>query len=196
MKSPKKFKFEYKGMMFELPIKFLKRTDWHGTPLQTPHIDMNQVASASVIKQYVKKAYPQVTVSAKSRSFSMGCSTDIYISDNVGNSVDEAIINDVQSFGSPFVYGYFNSMEDMYEMGDSELSTDNKTTIKAGTKFLSVVNNPQFCTLPDIVKMLRHMTTSETYVFGKLSIEKAIEQVKSYGATDTNVSKALQLLTI
>jgi len=196
MKNPKKFNFEYKGMMFELPIKFLKRTDWNGNSLPTPHIDMNQVASASVIKQYVKKVYPQVTVSAKSRSFSMGCSTDIYISDEIGQSVDEEIINDVQSFGSPFVYGYFNSMEDMYEMSSSDVSTDNKTTIKAGTKFLSVVNKAQFCSLPDVARMLIDITTTERYTFGKLSVEKAIKQVKSWGATDNNISKALKLITI
>jgi len=196
MKSPKKFKFEYKGMMFELPIKFLKRTDWYGKPLPTPEIDMNQVATASVIKQYVKKVYPQVTVSAKSRSFSMGCSTDIYISDNIGNSVDESIIDDVNSFGAPFVYGYFNGMEDMYEMNDSEISTDNKTTIKAGTKYLHVANRAQFCSLPDVARMLIDMTTTENYVFGKLSVAKAIEQVKGFGGTDNNISKALKLITI
>ena len=72
MKSPKKFKFELEGMMFELPIKFLKKTDYYGKPLSKPEIRINHVAGASVVKQYVKNKYPEVVVSAKSASFSMG----------------------------------------------------------------------------------------------------------------------------
>jgi len=42
--------------------------------------------------------------------------------------------------------------------------------------------------------MLREMTQTENYVFGMISIEKAIEQVKGYGATDNNINKAIKLL--
>jgi hypothetical protein len=42
--------------------------------------------------------------------------------------------------------------------------------------------------------MLKEMTTTENYVFGMISIEKAIEQVKGYGATDNNINKALKLI--
>jgi hypothetical protein len=42
--------------------------------------------------------------------------------------------------------------------------------------------------------MLKEMTTTENYVFGMISIEKAIEQVKGYGATESNINKALKLI--
>ena len=32
------------------------------------------------------------------------------------------------------------------------------------------------------------------YVYGPISLEKAIENVKDYGATNANVEKALQLI--
>jgi hypothetical protein len=157
---------------------------------------MNHTATASVVKQYVKKMYPEVVVSATSSSFSMGNSVSIYISDKVGNEVSNGIISDVDSFGKQFVYGRFNGMEDMYEHHSKENATDSGTKMEAGTKYLHVQNRPKFCSLPDIVKMLREMTTTENYVWGKISIEKAIEQVKSYGATDNNINKALNLLNI
>ena len=188
-----KFKFELEGMMFELPIKFLKKTDWNGKPLSKPEIRINHVAGASVVKQYVKNKYPEVVVSAKSDSFSMGNSVDVYISDKFGNSVDESISKDINRFGSQFEYGQFNGMIDMYEHFDKDVQTDNGTEIDSGVKYLHVQNRPKFCSLPDIVRMLNDMMAGK-YVYGPISLEKAIDEVKGYGATETNINKALQLV--
>ena len=190
----KKFKFELEGMMFNLGIKFLNRVDWNGNPLEKPIINMNHVATANVVKQYVKKKYPNVVVSSSSDSFSMGNSVSIYISDEVGNEVDNNIISDVQAFGSQFVYGNFNGMIDMYEYSGKDVKSDNGTDIKSGVKYLSVNNRPKHSSLPDVVRMLREMTTTENYVFGKLSITEAIEKAKYFGANENNINKALQLI--
>ena len=190
----KKFKFQLNGMTFELPNKHLQTKDWSGNPLVWPIIRMNQTATAAVVKQYVQKKYPNVVVSATSDSFSMGNSVTIYISDEKGNEVDSNIISDVQAFGDQFVYGKFNGMIDMYEHDSKENATDSGTRIDAGTKYLHVQNRPKFCSVPDIARMLREMTQTENYVFGKISLEKAIEQVKGYKATDNNINKALKLI--
>jgi len=189
----KKFKFQLNGMTFELPTKHIQTKDWNGNEI-TPIIRMNQTATAAVVKQYVKKMYPNVVVSATSDSFSMGNSVSIYISDEKGNEVDNNIISDVQAFGSQFVYGKFNGMEDMYEHHSKEMETDSGTQIDAGTKYLHVQNKPKFCSVPDIARMLKEMTTTTNYVFGMISVEKAIEQIKGYGATDNNINKALKLI--
>lgn len=194
MKNPKKFKFELEGIMFELPIKFLKKVDWNGNPLPKAKINMNHVAAANVVKQYVKKKYPNVVVSSSSSSFSMGNSVDIYISDEYGNGVDESIIKDVDRFGSQFEYGQFNGMIDMYEHHNKDVRTDNGTEIDYGVKYLHVQNRPKHSSLPDVVRMLREMTTTENYVFGKLSITEAIEKAKYFGANENNINKALQLI--
>ena len=193
MKSPKKFKFELEGMMFELPIKFLKKTDYYGKPFSKPQIRIDHVAGASVVKQYVKKKYPNVVVSSSSSSFSMGNSVSIYLSDEYGNGVDESIVKDVNQFGSQFVYGKFNGMIDMYEHNDNNVQSDNGTQIDSGVKYLHVQNRPKFCTVPDIVRMINDMMNGQ-YVFGKVSLEKAIEEVKGYGGTETNINKALKLI--
>jgi len=189
----KKFKFELEGMMFELGIKFLNRVDWNGNPLEKPIINMNHVATANVVKQYVKKKYPNVVVSSSSSSFSMGNSVSIYISDEYGREVDNDIISDVQAFGSQFVYGTFNGMIDMYEHSGKDVKSDNGTDINSGTKYLSVNNRPKFCTVPDIVRMIKDMMAGQ-YVYGPISLEKAIDEVKGYGGTETNINKALQLI--
>ena len=190
----KKFKFQLNGMTFELPTKHIQTTTWNGEKLEKPIIRMNQTATANVVKQYVKKKYPNVVVNATSSSFSMGNSVSVYISDEGGNEVDKSIISDVQAFGSQFVYGKFNGMIDMYEHHSKENQTDSGTQIDAGTKFLHVQNRPKFCSVPDIARMLREMTTTANYVFGMISVEKAIEQIKGYGASDNNIQKALKLI--
>jgi len=190
----KKFKFQLNGMTFELPTKHIQTEDWSGKKLEKPIIRMNQTATASVCKQYVKKMYPKVTVSVSSDSFSMGNSVSVYLSDEMGNEIDKNIVEDVNRFGRQFVYGYFDGMTDMYEHVSKENQTDSGTQIDAGTKFLHVTNGPKHASLPDVCRMLREMTTTENYVFGKLGIAEAIEKAKYFGANENNINKALKLI--
>ena len=190
----KKFKFQLNGMTFELPTKHIQTTKWNGEKLEKPIIRMNQTATAAVCKQYVKKMYPQVTVSVSSDSFSMGNSVSVYLSDAVGNEIDNNIVSDVQSFGSQFVYGKFNGMIDMYEYSGSDIQSDSGTKIDAGTKFLHVQNRPKHASLPDVCRMLIQMTTTENYNFGKLSITEAVKKAKYFGANENNINKALKLM--
>ena len=192
--NSKKFKFNLNGMEFSLPTKHLQTTDWGGKKLEKPIIRMNQAATAAVCKQYVQKKYPNVTVSVSSDSFSMGNSVSVYLSDAVGNEIDNNIVSDVQAFGNQFVYGKFNGMIDMYEHYSKENATDGGTQIDAGTKFLSVTNRPKHASLPDVCRMLREMTTTENYNFGKLAIGEAIEKAKYFGASELNINKALKLI--
>ena len=190
----KKFKFELEGLMFELPIKYLKRVDWNGKPLKSPKIDMSHVAAANVVKQYVKKKYPNVVVSSSSSSFSMGNSVSVYLSDERGNEVDKSIVKDVDRFGSQFEYGQFNGMIDMYEHHDKDVRTDNGTEIDYGVKYFHVNNYPKFCSVPDIVRMIKGMTINSDYVFGNIPLNDALTKIKDYGATENNIQKALKLV--
>lgn len=189
----KKIKFVLSGIEFQLDEKFLKTKDYYGKPFSKPQIRIDHVAGANVVKQYVKKKYPNVVVSSSSSSFSMGNSVSIYISDEYGREVDDKIITNVSAFGNLFRYGRFNGMIDMYEMNSNEVKTDNGTEIDLGVKYIHVTNRPKFCTVPDIVRMINDMMNGQ-YVFGKVSLEKAIEEVKGYGGTETNINKALKLV--
>jgi len=191
-KMSKKFKFKLNGMEFTLPMKYLKNKDWNGNPIPA-EINITQGAGSSLCKQYVKKKFPNVVVSVSSNSFSMGNSVDVYISDEFGAEVDSNIIEDVKSFGSQFVYGKFNGMIDMYESKESGAITESGTKVTGNVKYLHVSNRPKFCSLPDVVKMLKDMMAGQ-YCYGKVSLEKAIENVKGYGATEGNINKALKLI--
>jgi hypothetical protein len=191
-KMSKKFKFKLNGMEFTLPMKYLKNKDWNGNPIPA-EINITQGAGSSLCKQYVKKKFPNVVVSVSSNSFSMGNSVDVYISDEFGAEVDKSIIEDVKSFGSQFVYGKFNGMIDMYESKESGAITESGTKVTGNVKYLHVSNRPKFCSLPDVVKMLKDMMAGQ-YCYGKVSLEKAIENVKGYGATEANINKALALI--
>ena len=140
------------------------------------------------MKQYVKMNYPNVVVSVSSSSFANGNSVDVYLSDERGYEVDQSIVDDVRLFGSIFVPGKFNGMTDSYDMKEGpKPQTDNQTKIYPATKYLHVQNRPKFGSVPDIVRMLREMTTTENYVFGKISLDEAINRVMGYGATEKNV---------
>jgi len=192
----KKFKFELMDMMFQLPVKFLRTKDWSGNKLERPEIYMSHAATSNVMKQYVKMNYPNVVVSVSSSSFANGNSVDVYLSDERGFEVDQSIVDDVRLFGSIFVPGNFNGMTDSYDMKEGpKPQTDNQTKIYPATKYLHVQNRPKFGSVPDIVRMLREMTTTENYVFGKISLDDAMSRAIGYGATEKNVAKAVNLLT-
>jgi hypothetical protein len=84
-------------------------------------------------------------------------------------------------------------MIDMYESKESGAITESGTKVTGNVKYLHVSNRPKFCSLPDVVKMLKDMMAGQ-YCYGKVTLEKAIENVKGYGATEGNINKALKLI--
>jgi len=188
----KKIKFILEGIEFNLPEKFLETKAWGGKPIP-PKINMNHVATANVVKQYVKKKYPEVTVSSKSSSFSGGNSTDVYLSNELGEKVSKEIHEDVNRFGKQFVYGTFNGMIDMYEMSNKDIKTDKGTTLDPSVKYISVMNRPKFGTVPDVYQMLLDMMNGG-YVIGSMDLPDAIERVKDYGISERVINKAVNLM--
>jgi len=57
-----------------------------------------------------------------------------------------------------------------------------------------VTNRPSFGTVPDIVRMIVEMTTTENYVFGQISLQEAIDRVLDYKIPQSKVNKALSLI--
>lgn len=155
-------------------------------------IRMNHVAAANAVKQYVKARFPEVVVSAKSDSFSMGNSVDVYLSDEFGQPVDREISKDVQAFGDLFVYGKFDGMTDMYEYTRKDFAVGSYV-IDPSVKYLTVQNRAQHGSVADTVRMLIDMTTTERYNFGMISLEEAIIQARRFGASQANIDKAMKI---
>lgn len=178
----KKIKFQLAGIEFQLSDKFV-----NGNVIRMSH-----VAAANVIKQYVKQTYPNVNVSAKSDSFSMGNSVDVYLSDKYGQPVSKEIAKNVQSFGDQFVYGKFDGMTDMYEYTGKNFLAGGYE-IDPSVKYLTVQNRAQHGSVADTVRMLVDMTTTERYNFGMISLEEAKVQCLRFGSGQANLDKALVL---
>jgi len=188
----KNFQFQINKNTFKLSNKHIQTTDYRGNPI-TPKIKMGHAATASVVKQYVKLKYPEVVVLSSSSSFANGNSADIYVSDERGAEIDDKIVNDIKQFGNIFCSGTYNSWEESYEYKEYKGETDGGTLLEPNCKYLTINNNPKFVSVPDIYRMLVAMSTTTEYVFGMITMEKAIERCVSYGATEVNISKALKL---
>ena len=178
----KKIKFQLAGIEFQLSDKFV-----NGNVIRMSH-----VAAANVIKQYVKQTYPNVNVSAKSDSFSMGNSVDVYLSDKYGQPVSNEIAKDIQSFGDQFVYGKFDGMTDMYEYTGKNFLAGGYE-IDPGVKYLTVQNRAQHGSIADTVRMLFDMTMTERYNFGMITLDEATVQCRRFGADQKTIDKAIVL---
>lgn len=195
MKAPAKFKFVFEGVTFTLPGKFYKPNDYSGNP--DPHIDVNRVAAASMIKQYVKAKYPGVVCSVKSDIYSGGSSTRAYISDKYGVPVDKKIFDDVNRFANLFEYGSFNGMEDIYEFNNNSYNTEKGMRIEPGVKYVFVENRAQFDTVPEIC-----FSIMETMAGGRFhgqenrphSIAEAVEILSKFHDDKSKMEKAVELV--
>lgn len=183
-----KIKVNIEGIVFRLPATQLVRQDHRKNPVN-PYIYLRPKDVASLMKQYVTTKYPQVTVTVSSDIYSGGDSVRVYLSDKVGNPVDDVIRKDVDRFSLKFEQGRFDGMSDMYEYRDEAILSDNGTKISGGTKYIFVENRPQFGTLPDVVKMLVDYQAG-----GKRDLQGSIREVMRYGIPQKMIDKALQLL--
>ena len=136
----KKFKFSIKGTEFQLPIAQIRDDSYDGGK----YIYMNAKSAASVIKQYVKKYYPNVKVWAGSDVYSGGSSVRVNISNKDGSSVDNWIEDDIKVWESMLKGGSFNGMIDMYEMREDSPTTDNGTPLKYFPSYIFIENKPKW----------------------------------------------------
>jgi hypothetical protein len=191
MKS-KKIAIVVNGVKIELPAEVIRmRND--GT---TPYIYGNPVVAGKIVKAYVKSKYPNILIWSKSSSFANGNSLDVDVCMPDGSEVSSEIYSDIRTITNAFEYGKFNGWTDCYEYtGEGGLKTESGTEIEAGVKYAHCNNKAPFGTYPDVIRMLTDMIAGK-YVWGPLTLEKAIEKVKSYKVTDATIEKALPYLKV
>jgi hypothetical protein len=190
MKSSKKINVVVEGIKMSLPSESVQyRNDG-----KTPYIWGRGPIGSSMVKQFVKSKYPSVVCSVKSSSFANGNSLDVYLSNPNGSEVEVEIYNDVERFANQFEYGRYNGMEEMYDYYEnSGLKTEKGMEIEAGVKYVHTNNKPAFGSVGDCVRMLNSMVAGE-YVWGKITLEKAIEKILDYKVPQSNIDKALQYI--
>jgi hypothetical protein len=142
----KKFKFSIKGTEFQLPISQVQVDTYSDT--KEKYIYMNAKSAASVIKQYVKKNYPNLKVWSKSSVYSGGSSVDVDVCNPDGSSIsDYDVFEDIKQWSYILKAGTFNGMIDMYEDREDSPSTDAGTPMKYFPSYIFINNKPQWGTV-------------------------------------------------
>ena len=192
--SKNKMKFSYLGMEFEVPATCLKTTDYWGKPLETPYISIGRKEVASMSKAFVKKNFPSLLVWGSSNTFANGNSVDVNVCNSDGSDLDynSKEWKMIAGFVNSLSGGKYNGWEDIYEYGPA-FETDNGTKIESWAKYVHINNSAPHGSWPSAVKCLKGLIAGE-YVFGPLSLEKAIEKAKGYGYSESNIEKALNLI--
>ena len=195
MKANKnKMKFNYAGMTFEVPAECLRTNDYWGKPLETPYINIGRKEVASMSKAFVKKNYPNIMVWGSSQTFANGNSVDINVCNSDGSDLDlgSKEWKEIAGFVKSLSGGKYNGWEEIYEYGPA-FETDNGTKIESYAKYVHINNSAPHGSWPSAVKCIKGLLAGE-YVYGPLNMDKAIEKAKYFGYSESNITKALQLI--
>ena len=190
----KKMKFVWCGIKFELPAECLKTNDYWGKKLDNPYIYIGRKECPLIAKQFMKAKYPHLLVWGKSETFANGNSASVYVCNADGSNLDMGSKewSEINSFIRHMSGGRYDGWSESYEYGEPGKS-DNGTKLDFGTKYLHIENKAPFGSWPDVVRMLKAMMAGE-YVWGPISLDKAIEKVRDYKVTEPTIKKALELI--
>ena len=186
-----KIKFNFAGVACEVPSECLITKSYFGEPLEKPFIRIGRKEVASISKQFVKKNFPNILVWASSETFANGNSVSVYVCNGDGSDLntDSSEWKKISSFVRSLSGGRYNGYEDMYEYNEA-YETDNGTKLESYAKYVHCNNYAPHGSWPSAVKTLKGLVAGE-YVFGALSLEKAIEKAKGYGYSESTLKKAL-----
>ena len=190
----KKMKFVWCGVTFELPAECLRTTDYWGKTLDNPYISIGRKECPAIAKQFMKAKYPHLLVWGSSETFANGNSATVNVCNADGSDLDlhSKEWNEINSFVRQMSGGRYDGWSESYEYGEPGKS-DNGTKLDFGTKYLHIENKAPFGTWPDVVRMLKAMMAGE-YVWGPISLDKAIEKARDYKISEPTIKKALELI--
>ena len=138
----KKLKIKLNGNEFTLPIESYRESNWGGSIEK--YIHMSAKNCATVIKQFVKKNYPELKVWAKSDVYSGGSSTRVSVCNKDGSEVDYETFNKIKEWKHILQGGNFNGMEDIYEYREDKLTTEKGMELKYFPSYIFIDNKPQW----------------------------------------------------
>ena len=138
----KKLKFSLNGQEFQLPLNSYREQTWGGN--LEKYIHMSAKNCATVIKQFVKKNYPELKVWACSDTYSGGSSTRVSVCNKDGSEVDYETFKEISKWKHILQGGNFNGMEDIYEYREDKLCTDKGMELKYFPSYIFIDNKPQW----------------------------------------------------
>ena len=138
----KKLKFSLNGQEFQLPLNSYREQTWGGN--LEKYIHMSAKNCATVIKQFVKKNYPELKVWAGSDVYSGGSSVRVEVCNQDGSEVDYETFKEISKWKHILQGGNFNGMEDIYEYREDTLCTDNGMELKYFPSYIFIDNKPKW----------------------------------------------------
>jgi len=138
----KKLKFQLNGQEFQLPLNSYREQTWGGN--LEKYIHMSAKNCASIIKQFVKKNYPQLKVWAGSDVYSGGSSVRVEVCNQDGSEVDYDIFKQIKQWKHILQGGNFNGMEDIYEYREDKLTTEKGMELKYFPSYIFIDNKPKW----------------------------------------------------
>ena len=138
----KKLKFSLNGQEFQLPLNSYREQTWGGN--LEKYIHMSAKNCASIIKQFVKKNYPELKVWAGSDVYSGGSSVRVEVCNQDGSEVDYETFKEISKWKHILQGGNFNGMEDIYEYREDTLCTDNGMELKYFPSYIFIDNKPKW----------------------------------------------------
>ena len=140
----KKVKISIDGNEFLIPSESIGHDSYNNNE---PYVYMRAKVVASIIKQYVKKNYPSLVVSATSEVYSGGSSVRVNVCNKDGSPIsDYDVFEDIQQWQYKLKAGSFNGMIDMYENREDSPATDNGTPMKYFPSYIFIENKPSWGT--------------------------------------------------
>ena len=140
----KKVKISIDGNEFLIPSESIGHDTYNNNE---PYVYMRAKVVASIIKQYVKKNYPSLVVSATSDVYSGGSSVRVNVCNKDGSPIsDYDVFEDIQQWQYKLKAGSFNGMIDMYENREDSPATDNGTPMKYFPSYIFIENKPSWGT--------------------------------------------------
>ena len=194
MSTKKTIKFNLLGITYELPSACLRTTNYWGEARTNPVITIGRKEVPLMFKQFMKVKYPNMLVWGKSSTFANGSSSDLYACNADGSELEWSSkeYKDISSFCNMFKGGHYDGMHDCYEYAENGKS-DNGTELEFNSKYVSFNGKAPFGTWPEAKRSLRDMLDGK-YVWGVLTLEKAIEKLKGYSYTEATIAKAVASL--
>jgi len=143
MKNTKKIKIKFLNEEFLLPSDVVKEDGWY----DGKYIYLNAKNTATVIRQFIKKNYPQLKAWVTSSVYSGGSSVDVNVCRTNGQLCPYEWEKEINAFTNQLKAGSFDGMYDIYEYREDKLTTDNGTRIVGLPSYIFVYNKPAWGTL-------------------------------------------------
>jgi len=137
----KKVKISIKGNEFLIPSESVG-SDKYSNGEQ--YIYMRAKLVASIIKQFVKKNYPQLKVWGGSDVYSGGSSVRVEVCNQDGSPVESSIFKKISEWKHILQGGSFDGMYDIYNYREDNPCTDAGTPMKYFPSYVFIDNKPKW----------------------------------------------------